>query len=175
MNNNTEACDADKDIARFWGKVDKSGDCWVWTASLQGRGYGSFSAQGRRHQAHRWIFQRINGSVPADIDICHQCDNPRCVRPSHLFSGSRSVNMRDCAHKGRNGMQTMPFKSSLIGNSITRPRGEAQGSAKLTADKIRQIKHLSLSGMSSAEIAPIFGIHAGHVRKILTKRAWSHV
>lgn len=29
---------------RFWEKVDKSGDCWTWTAATNQYGYGVFRA-----------------------------------------------------------------------------------------------------------------------------------
>jgi hypothetical protein len=40
-------------IERFLSKVDTSGKCWVWKAAQDGRGYGEFSVQGVRENAHR--------------------------------------------------------------------------------------------------------------------------
>lgn len=167
---------------RFWSKVSKAeGDgCWEWTASTAGSmGYGCFTVkeggQWRSLQAHRWIYEQQHGPQPRDVHICHRCDNPKCVRPDHLFAGSRADNMQDCARKGRNAMQRNPDKSSLSGPRVRRVRGEAQGSAKLTAEKVREMRRLAASGLSTTEIGQRFGISRAHAGKIITRAAWAHV
>lgn len=162
-----------KDFQRFWGKVSKTGGCWLWSASTQGRGYGSFYFQGKRHQAHRWIFAVTYDVDPSGLDVCHTCDVTRCVRPDHLFLGTRQDNMRDCASKGRNGMQRNPSRNHFHTNRYP-PRGEAQGNAKLTEDVVQSIRDMRADGMSSTAIAAQFGISPGHARKICTGAAWAH-
>jgi len=92
-------CD-EKILALYWAKVDKSSDCWLWTASLV-CGYGSFRFNGRTHRAHRlsWILQ--HGAIPSGKHVLHKCDTPACVNPSHLFLGGQLENMRDMVAKGR--------------------------------------------------------------------------
>jgi hypothetical protein len=90
---------------RFWAKVDKSGDCWLWTGATGGKdGYGKIQ-RGRRGMgylwAHRVAFDLEYGAIPLGLQVLHRCDNPLCVRPEHLFLGTRSDNMRDAANKGR--------------------------------------------------------------------------
>lgn len=68
---------------RFWAKVDKSGDCWLWTASLQAKGYGQFGHKGKMWLAHRISYAIEHGSVPAEL-VDHTCFVHHCVRPSHL-------------------------------------------------------------------------------------------
>jgi hypothetical protein len=91
--------------ARFWAKVDKNGECWEWTGSRQGNGYGRFRTvggrQGRTDYAHRLAALDALGPVPDGMEVCHRCDNRRCVRPDHLFYGTRTDNVRDCMAKGR--------------------------------------------------------------------------
>lgn len=85
-------------LARVWSHVDKSGECWTWDV---GKRYGSACFKGRRWQAHRLIWTLTNGSIPDDMCVLHRCDNPKCVKPSHLFLGTQKLNVRDAIQKGR--------------------------------------------------------------------------
>lgn len=89
---------------RFWEKVRKSDGCWEWTGSRNAAGYGKLSegaAGSPRLRAHRVSWELANGPVPAGLWVLHRCDNPPCVRPDHLWLGTRLDNMQDCARKGR--------------------------------------------------------------------------
>lgn len=88
----------EKDLERFWSKVDKSGECWEWT-SQRNNGYGLFSFKGKPIYAHRFSFFLSNGEYTGWV--LHKCDNPPCVNPSHLFEGSHQDNMDDMYSKGR--------------------------------------------------------------------------
>ncbi len=85
----------------FWPQVDKSGDCWIWTGRLDQDGYGKYRFQLRAVRAHRWSYEEANGPIPAGLIICHHCDNPPCVRPSHLYAGTHADNDRDKRTRGR--------------------------------------------------------------------------
>lgn len=86
---------------RFWPKVDKSGDCWTWTASLSRSGYGGFGFRGKVWKAHRVSYVLAYGEIPDGAHILHSCDNPPCVNPAHLRAGTRSDNMQDKVRRGR--------------------------------------------------------------------------
>lgn len=71
--------------ARFWGKVEKTDDCWLWVGDIHKKtGYGRFWFDGRGHLAHRWSYITAVGTIPAGFQIDHLCNTRRCVRPSHL-------------------------------------------------------------------------------------------
>ena len=72
--------------ARFWAKVDKSGDCWTWTGCAIAGGYGRISVGGTLQLAHRVSYAWANGPIPDGMIIDHTCHTPSCVRPSHLRS-----------------------------------------------------------------------------------------
>lgn len=69
---------------RFWSKVEKSDGCWMWTAATGGGGYGRFKIDGRLHTAHRVAYELAIGDIPEGMQVDHLCNEPACVRPSHL-------------------------------------------------------------------------------------------
>jgi hypothetical protein len=98
---------------RFLEKVDRSGDCWIWTSSIRGKsGYGAFKVDGKVLNAHRFSYELFVGPIPEGDLICHTCDNRRCVNPSHLFVGTYKDNHSDGVNKGRiiNGWNTEKLK-----------------------------------------------------------------
>lgn len=79
--------------AAFWEKVDKSGECWVWTANTH-KGYGNYGSRERRQKAHRWAWEFTNGPIPDGLEIDHLCRNRACVRPTHLEPVTHAENVR---------------------------------------------------------------------------------
>lgn len=88
-------------VDRFWARVDKSGECWVWTGAALPAGYGRWKGAHRLVYAHRFSWELANGPIPDGMLVCHRCDNPPCVRPDHLFLGTPTDNIRDMNAKGR--------------------------------------------------------------------------
>jgi hypothetical protein len=90
---------------RFWAKVRKSKGCWTWEATCGHKfGYGSFHLGGGANHVYAHRFAWVLGNdrpVPKGLCVLHRCDNPKCVRPSHLFLGSRRDNVLDMVQKGR--------------------------------------------------------------------------
>lgn len=147
---------------RFWTHVDKTGDCWLWTASVDRKGYGQVrvgGTRGRLMRAHRVSYLLVMGRIP-DLFACHRCDNPACVRPSHLFFGTALDNVRDMDAKGRRRTVAV--------------RGEAHSNAKLTLNEVRAIRDAISNGEPQRSIANRFSVSPATVNHINTGRLWGH-
>lgn len=92
-------------LNRFWKKVDTAGagGCWIWLAGCSGDGYGAFRLTNPRRQvaAHRYSYEVSYGPIPDDMQVRHDCDNPKCVNPEHLVLGTHEDNMRDKSERKR--------------------------------------------------------------------------
>lgn len=157
---------------RFWSKVRRGGpdECWIWTACRGFGGYGVFYA-GRQFSrkgtvpAHRmaWFFQ-TGQLLRKPFEMCHHCDNPPCVNPAHLFVGTRSDNMKDCAAKGRRAHQLDPS---------VQVRGSRCAWAKLTEADVVKIR---LSKERTGVLAKRYGVNVSTVRAARSGRTkWKHV
>lgn len=78
--------------------------CWIWDAAKDINGYGVFSSflNEKGSKSHRYSWELFNNKkIPAGLIVCHKCDNPICVNPSHLFIGTHKDNHDDMVKKGR--------------------------------------------------------------------------
>lgn len=93
--------------ARFWAKVIIINDvdsCWNWTGAKYKCGYGHSIRPDDAYKttsAHRVAWMITNGEIPQGRCVLHRCDNKTCVRPSHLFLGTKKDNTQDAISKGR--------------------------------------------------------------------------
>ena len=92
----------------FWSHVEKTEDCWLWCGSLLKSGYGQVSMRGfgaSTMSAHRAAWLLTNGPILEGGWVLHHCDNPPCVRPSHLYIGNSADNTRDMLARQRHFQQ----------------------------------------------------------------------
>ena len=125
--------------------------CWIWLGGVNRDGYGNMSGSRR---AHRVSYERSIGPIPDGALVCHRCDVPLCVNPSHLFLGTPADNTNDMVAKGR------------------QCRGERHKMAKLSASDV---------GAILASDEPCFILAARHgvsdtsISFIRLGKTWKHV
>ena len=145
----------------FWRNVEKGDGCWLWTGSTNGVGYGQFKPggrQGQRQYAHRFSFALHRFPIPPGMVIAHACDTPRCVRPDHLFLATRGDNNLDSKLKGRNA------------------RGERNGHARLTEERVRIIRAMPLAPYAQLHRwAAEWGIHYRTIYAASRFKTWRHI
>lgn len=89
---------------KFFENVIKTDDCWLWIGSKASTGYGDFRSNNVRYKAHRYSYLIHYGKLPNKF-ICHKCNNPLCVNPSHLYAGDALNNVSDMIKAGRQNNQ----------------------------------------------------------------------
>lgn len=150
---------------RFWSKVQKGDGCWVWIGARNKAGYGNFWLNGFYLNAHvaSWIFHF--GPVAGGLFVLHQCDNPSCVRPDHLFTGTSQDNTQDMMRKGRHSYTLPPIRF-----------GTNNPASKLTEDEVCEIRRLYVPGViSQTEVGKRFSVTQGIVGQIIRRERWAHI
>ena len=167
---------------RFWAKVDKTpghgrdGDCWVWTSSLDNHGYGQISVGGRTGRpvrAHIVSFLLADGVLTSKRSfVCHKCDNPLCVNPSHLYAGNHQTNADDRVLRNR-----MPTgENHHFAKDKSAILGEKNSQAKLTRKEVQMIRELYKPRVvTQSALAIQFGVSPGTIHDILKGKNWAWI
>lgn len=136
--------------------VDPNTGCWNSTLSPDVDGYTHLQVGGRNDGTrrkvllHRYSYEAFFGPIPKGKKVCHDCDQPACAAPLHLFLGSDQDNATDSMLKGRKRKKL-------------RPRD------------IEEIRRLRKEEVPVLTIAVKFEISWGQVYNILRGDQWSHV
>lgn len=145
---------------KFWLRVNKIGDndCWNWTKYCYKNGYGQFQLRflGKKYNliASRVAYELKNGLIPEGLLVCHKCDNPICVNPSHLFLGTQQDNMDDKVSKNRQA------------------RGETNGRSKLNWEVVNEIRKIYPINKSTSELSKKYNIDSSTIINILKGDNW---
>lgn len=143
----------------FETKINKTNSCWNWIGRIHPNGYGIFNS---RHEtkAHRVSYLLYNGHISNNLHVLHKCDNPKCVRPDHLFLGTHQDNMTDKCMKNR----------------TSRMLGEIHPQAKITSNIVINIRQeYSMNNISQRDLAKKYGLSQTHVKDIIKKTVWKHI
>lgn len=177
--------------------------CWLWLGPLDTRGYANIRVHGKRVRASRLILGLLD--APTSVVARHRCDNPPCVNPAHLVSGTQRDNAYDMLRRGRgnkargddngarkhpdrlargaaSGMNAHPESRSCGDRNGSRlhperlVRGEVHPSARLTVEAVREIR-ASATGVNDplTELANRYGVSTAAIRFVILRRSWRHI
>jgi hypothetical protein len=147
---------------RFFEKVNKTKDCWLWLASTCGPGYGQFWTGERLQMSHRWAYSYFIGSLPEGKVVMHTCDQMLCVKPEHLKLGTQAQNLADMHAKGRNRKPETYIKQA----------GEKCWNAKLTNEQAAEIRKQHDLGVSSRTLADKYTVNYTTINNIVKGRRY---
>jgi hypothetical protein len=136
-------------LVRFWNKVLFGERCWEWTGAKHKFGHGHLRYRGKDVAAHRFVFEWFYERflLPGEC-VLHSCDNPSCVRPTHLFVGTKADNVYDMLQKGRHGNRRLTFRLA------------------------RQIRVLHAYGVKRSELAAMFGVSIAAINNVVYGYQW---
>lgn len=145
--------------ARFALKVDRRGGrdaCWPYIGCRSQQGYAIFQVRkGWAARAHRIAYFLATGLEPRIVR--HRCDNPPCCNPRHLLSGTHRENMADMVERSRQA------------------RGERVATAKLTAERVSELRQRAARGESSRALARDCGVSQVAVNAAVRRATWRHI
>lgn len=155
-------------VPRFFEKVRKTDSCWLWRGAKNADGYGLISLNDissglrRVRRAHQVSWMIHYGDYDNALNVLHKCDVPSCVRPEHLWLGTRADNMQDMWTKDRHPKVQL--------------KGERNPFSKLTDDQVILIRNqYSLGNVSLADLAAEFGVTFQTISRIVNRRIWKHL
>ncbi|WP_187212343.1 HNH endonuclease signature motif containing protein [Serratia nematodiphila] len=128
--------------------------CIEWRGSYLWDGYGQVGWKYKKYRVHRLSYELFIGPIPDGHVIRHKCDNPKCINPKHLITGTVSQNNRDCKERGRNA------------------KGVSHGASKLTEFQVMEIYN---SKASNIKLAKMYGVSEMTTGRIKRGELWGHV
>ncbi|WP_288444821.1 HNH endonuclease [uncultured Pantoea sp.] len=138
----------------------KRSDCIIWTGARNDKGYGRLKVKGEIILAHRFAYCIAVGLTLKEIEglvIRHRCDNPSCINPTHLETGTPLDNVRDRVARGRSAS------------------GECNGKAKLSVEQVEEILATYIprsKEFGGAALGRKFGVCQTTISKIVLGKKW---
>lgn len=164
-----EATPPEVDAASFWRRATTGEGCWTWQEGVGGRGYGRVhgAAYGvPTTLAHRVAWVLAGNPDPGELCVLHHCDNPPCIRPDHLFLGTRGDNSADMMQKGRHRVSRNPEHFT---------KGSRNGRAKLAEEQVVELRKRAIAGEHYSTLAAAYGITPSRANGIILGNGWRHI
>lgn len=138
-------------------EINENG-CFICTTLVPVEaGYYMTTRDGEKEYLHRMIYRECFGDIPEGLLIRHKCDNPSCINPEHLETGTHQENMQDAVDRKRNAY------------------GERNGRAKLKEVEVLEIIDLLKRGRTQKSIAGIYGVSPDTIQAIKSGKNWRHL
>jgi hypothetical protein len=161
-----------EEIRAFWSKVSKPYiGCWEWQGYRHKSGYGQFSYHGKMEYTHRVAYELSTGIEPLSLYVCHDCDNPACCRPEHLFLGTAKDNAIDSKLKGRKKCSperarniSLAKKGHTFVSKETRRRISVANKGRVVPEEVRCRTSATMKGVPKSEM------HKQHLKDAIARR-----
>lgn len=134
---------------------DENG-CWNWNRRLFS-GRATIKVNCKDVMASRYVWALFNEPIPRHLLACHKCDNPRCIRPSHIFIGTTQDNSADMVAKKRHAF------------------GETKYNAKLTEEVVREMRLRHANGEQVNALAIEKQVAGPVAWNAIHRKTWRHV
>lgn len=162
----------DRAVALVTGH-DGSDVCILWPGKVDAQGRGRVLADGKLMLSHRAVWERIRGPIPADMMLCHHCDNPTCINPSHIYVGTHADNTRDAVERKRYFWFRDPERVREIGRQLGQSNnwsaGERNPKAKLSVAHVTEIAE---STEKTRFLAARYGVKRTTIQRIRSGKLW---
>lgn len=145
----------------FFAHCDQSGgpdSCWPFLRSKNRLGYGRVWSEGKCHEAHRFAYSLVKGTIPKGKLIRHSCDFPSCCNPDHLLVGTHYDNAQDREQRNR-------------GNQ---PKADDNSQSKLTTRDVIFIRRCR-DIYNTYEMALMLDVENSAISKVLRGETWQSV
>ncbi len=159
-------------LIKAYSIPEPNSGCWLWERGSNEQGYGKIKISGKTILAHRASYLAFFENIPVGLSICHRCDCPPCVNPDHLFPGTSADNHADRNQKGR---QARGDKQGLRVHPESAPKGERNGSARLTEIEVIRIRERLRQGAAVGALASEYCVSKAAIRFIQWRRTWRHL
>lgn len=162
---------------RILDRLDRSGDCWLWTGALDAAGRGRVWRNGKIMIHHRAVWEILVGPIPEKAYLCHHCDNPTCGNPAHLYVGDHKTNARDMSARRRTWGHRNPDLAREAGKRIgyanNWSKGDANPKAQLGAEQVWEIREDAST--PNRVLAEKYGVNITSIQRIKKGTAWGHL